>query len=289
LIIKRIDGISIDDIVQEVQFEMEPPYNDRHRIEHITSDEILSLIYGKPGTEVSITFSDGLGEVHEKRIRRESRDGKTKSMIGFPATFGDFEARFLENDIGYLRFNWFHPALTQKLPDAIDSMEDSSGLIIDLRGNPGGMREVAITTAESLVDHPIKCSRLIKRNGFSDIVLEPEGRGYSGPVVVMIDVMSKSSSEFFAACMQSIDRAVIIGERSPGSVGPAKMIILPNMATFLYPDVQERTLDGTVLEDHGVIPDIEVTLDREMLLKGVDSQLEVAIENIKMEMRGNVK
>jgi C-terminal processing protease CtpA/Prc len=67
------------------------------------------------------------------------------------------------------------------------------------------------------------------------------------------------------------------------------MIILPNMATFLYPDVQERTLDGTVLEDHGVIPDIEVTLDREMLLKGVDSQLEVAIETIKTEMRGNVR
>jgi len=203
-------------------------------------------------------------------------------MMGLPATFVDFEARRLDNGIGYMHFNWFHPALARKLSDAIDSMDDAPGLIIDLRGNPGGMREVAITLAGNLVEQPIKCSRLVKRNGFSDIVLEPKGSGYSGPVVVLIDVMSKSSSEFFAACMQSIDRAVIVGERSPGSVGPAEMRILPNMATFLFPEVQERTLDGTVLEGHGVVPDIEVMLDRTMLLNGVDSQLEAAIETIKI-------
>lgn len=285
LIIKRLDGVTIDDIAREAQFYMEPPYNDRHRTEHITSDEILSLIYGLPGVEVAIAYSDERGEVHEVHITRESRSGKTTIAMGLPDTFIDFEARRLDNGIGYMRFNWFHPALAQKIPDAINSMEGAPGLIIDLRGNPGGMREVAITAAEHLVEQRTRCSTLTRRAGFSEIVLEPTEGGYSGPVVVIIDVMSKSSSEFFAACTQAIERAVIVGERSPGSVGPAEMMLLPNGATFLFPTAQERTLDGTLLEGQGVVPDIEVDLDRTLLLKGVDSQLEAAIQTIEQEKK----
>ena len=98
--------------------------------------------------------------------------------------------------------------------------------------------------------------------------------------------MSKSSSEFFAACTQAIGRAVIVGERSPGSVGPAEVIPLPNGATFIFPTAQEVTLDGTILEDHGVVPDIEVVLDRTLLSQGIDSQLEGAIGCIERQIDG---
>ena len=74
---------------------------------------------------------------------------------------------------------------------------------------------------------------------------------------------------------------MIVGERSPGSVGPAKLMVLPNGATFIYPEAQETTLNGTMLEDHGVVPDIEVALDRTLLLQGIDSQLEAAIGYIE--------
>jgi C-terminal processing protease CtpA/Prc len=104
-------------------------------------------------------------------------------------------------------------------------------------------------------------------------------------VVVLIDVMTKSSSEFFAACTQAIGRAAVIGERSPGSVGPANTMPLPNGATFMYLYAQEASLDGTVLEDHGVIPDIEVALDRTLLSKGIDSQLQAAIDHIEQELQ----
>jgi C-terminal processing protease CtpA/Prc len=101
---------------------------------------------------------------------------------------------------------------------------------------------------------------------------------------VLIDVMSKSSSEFFAACTQAIGRSVVIGDRSPGSVGPAEIMPLPNGATFIYPVAQESTLDGTILEDHGVIPDIPVALDRALLSQGIDSQLEAATAYILQQL-----
>jgi C-terminal processing protease CtpA/Prc len=97
--------------------------------------------------------------------------------------------------------------------------------------------------------------------------------------------MTKSSSEFFAACTQAVGRSVVIGERSPGSVGPAKLLPLPNGAIFIYPEAQETTLDGTILEDHGVVPDIEVALDRALLSQGIDSQLEAAIRFLEQEQR----
>jgi C-terminal processing protease CtpA/Prc len=146
------------------------------------------------------------------------------------------------------------------------------------------MRDAAIAGAAQLVSERSHCSTLRRRDGNRDIVLDPAYDSYQGPVVVLIDVMSKSSSEFFAACTQAIDRSVVIGERSPGSVGPAEIMPLPNGATCIYPVAQETALDGTILEDHGVIPDIQVALDRALLSQGIDSQLEAAISHIQQQL-----
>jgi C-terminal processing protease CtpA/Prc len=58
---------------------------------------------------------------------------------------------------------------------------------------------------------------------------------------------------------------------------------LPNGATFMYPIEQTRTADGTILEGRGVIPDIQIELDRDLLLQGIDSQLEAAIDYIEAQ------
>jgi len=283
-VIQRIDGITVEQIAQEAELNMAPPDNGRSRIEAITSD-ILGHIYGRPDTDVTIVYLDEQGQQFEKGIERKSRSGKSATLPGFPSNYLEFESKRLDGSIGYIHFNWFHADFVRKLPRTIASMHDAPGLIIDLRGNPGGMRDAAIAGAEQLVGGRSKCSTLHRRDGDHDIVLEPVFNNYEGPVVVLIDVMSKSSSEFFAACTQSIGRAVVMGERSPGSVGPADTMALPNGATFIYPTDQESTLDGTILEDHGVIPDIEVALDRALLSQGIDSQIEAAIYYIEQEIQ----
>jgi carboxyl-terminal processing protease len=283
-VIQSIDGSTIEQIAREAELSMEPPDNGRHRIEAITSDT-LGRIYGPPDTDVTIVYLDEQGKQLQKDIERRSRPEKTATTPGFPPNYFEFESKRLDDGIGYIHFNWFHASLAQKLPRTIASMHDAPGLIIDLRGNPGGMRDAAIAGAEQLVGERTKCSTLRTRDGNRDIVLSPTYNSYEGPVVVLIDVMTKSSSEFFAACTQAIGRSVVIGERSPGSVGPAKLLPLPNGATFIYPEAQETTLEGTILEDHGVVPDIEVALDRALLSQGIDSQLEAAITFLEQEQQ----
>jgi carboxyl-terminal processing protease len=286
LVIQGIDGRTVEEIARAAESGMEPPDNERHRVEAITSD-VLARIYGPPGKDVRIAYVDEEGTRGEVRLERRSRPERTEATPGVPASFFEFEARRLEGGIGYVRFNWFDTDLAGNLSRTLEAMHDAPGLILDLRGNPGGMRDAAVAAAGMLVADRQTCSTLSTRDGRRDIVLVPTYDPYQGPVVVLIDVMSKSSSEFFAACTQAIGRSTVVGDRSPGSVGPAEMMPLPNGATFLFPTAREATLDGTILEDHGVIPDVPVALDRTLLAQGIDSQLEAAIGYIQGALRAS--
>ncbi|MFN2168763.1 MAG: S41 family peptidase [Anaerolineae bacterium] len=286
LVIQRIDGRPVEEIADEAETGMEPPANERHCREAITSG-MLAHLYGPANSKVSIVYLDEQGRQHETVLTRSRRPGGIATSPGFPSNYLEFESRRLEDGVGYIHFNWFHETLAQRLPRTIASMRDAPGLIIDLRGNPGGMRDAARAGVEKLLSEPVQCSTLRRRGGTEEVVLDPAAGNYEGPVVVLIDVMSKSSSEFFAACTQAVGRSVVIGERSPGSVGPAELMGLPNGAGFIFPVAQEATVDGTVLEGHGVIPDVEVRLDRDLLAQGVDSQLQAAIDYLEQEFEAS--
>ena len=279
-VIQSIDGDNTEQIAREAELGMEPPDNERHRIEAMTSD-ILARIYGPPDTDATIVYLDERGELFQKSVERRSRSGKTATLPHFPPGFVEFESERLDDGIGYIGLNWFDAALARRFREAIESMHGAPGLIIDLRGNPGRMQDAVIAGAEQLETERTKCSALRWKDGNRDFVLDPTYNNYDGPVVALIDVLSKSSSEFFAACPQSIGRSVVIRERSPGSAGFAELMSLPNVTTLIYPTPQETTLDDMVLEDHGVIPDIEVALDRALLSQRIDSQLEAAIGHIE--------
>ena len=119
------------------------------------------------------------------------------------------------------------------------------------------------------------------RDKTQEAYLEPADSVYEGPVVVMVDHLSVSSAEEFSGGLKAIKRATIVGERTPGVVVTGNFEKLPNGATFVYPKAWTITADGTILEGHGVVPDIEMALDRNELLQGKDSQLEAAVRFIK--------
>jgi hypothetical protein len=145
----------------------------------------------------------------------------------------------------------------------------------------GGFFEVRKALAEQLNGERVLFWSYKGRDSIREVYLEPARDAYTGPLVVLIDVMSLSSAEEFSGAMQAIDRAAIVGERSAGICVIADWMQLSNGATFMYPVGQTRVADGTALEGRGVIPDIQVELDRDLLLHGIDSQLEAAIDYVE--------
>jgi len=279
-IIHAIDSIPIAQIEKEVKRDM-PPYNDRGRIAQITKG-IMGRIYGDPETEVFIAYTDEGGKKREKKITRAKRRGTAVGPKGMFFFAVEFEARRMDDEVGYIRLNTLQPQLATQISNAIKSIGNVSGIIIDLRGNSGG--EIERMLDLFLIE---KTFLYLKRTRDSEtkIFSDPPNDVYQGPLVVLIDELSGSASELFAACLQALKRAVVVGERSPGSVTESDTMIFPNGAVFMYPVAQISTPDGEVLEGYGVVPDIEVGLDHEMLLKGIDSQLDSAVRYIEKEMQ----
>src|SRR5262249_36246142 len=123
------------------------------------------------------------------------------------------------------------------------------------------------------------------RAGFQNFAVFPQSGAYLGPVVVIIDEMSASTSEIFAGGMQSLGRATVVGRRSAGAALPSILEKLPTGAVFQYAIGDFRTPKGALIEGRGDTPDIEVNLSREALLSGKDPQLEAAIKAINRSKR----
>jgi len=283
-IVESIDGVAADDIIGEAEAEQLDHFNERKKLGNV-ADDVLGRFFGDAGTQVAITYLDEADMIHEATLERHQRTGETIISDLMPPFYMEFEAKRIGNDIGYVNFNAFAPPVDSLFDEAIDAMMDVRGLIIDIRGNPGGMHEIGESIVSRLLQEKTLFSVFRSREGTEEVVVEPRGATYAGPVVVMIDVMNGSASERFSGCIQSIGRAVVIGERSPGSVGPSDLKELPNGASFMYLVAQSLTPDGTVLEGHGVIPDITVKLDRNALLTGTDTQLARAVGFIRDEGR----
>ena len=158
-------------------------------------------------------------------------------------------------------------------------------LILDLRGNPGGL----ITTLERMVgnvfDHDIKISDRIGRKEMKPQLAKSVGnRAFAGELIVLTDSNSASAAELFARVVQLENRGKVIGDRSSGSVMEARGYVDSQGADtkffyiFSVTDADLRMKDGKSLEHNGVIPD-EIVLPTPMDLKeGRDPVLARAVE-----------
>jgi len=283
-IIQSIEASSVDQIIADAQEHLAPPYNEQGRINIITRN-LLSLIYGDPGTCVKLAYLDEMDELHGGCIERIQRP-RAVSMVGIPLPpFQlEFESKRLESGVGYIRFNTFHPDLLPDLVAAVAALQDAPGIIIDLRGNPGGDPDTAERMAAQFLDGQVSFGSFKIRPGTMPRLVTG-ANVYTGPVVILIDVLSFSASEWFSSGMQAVGRAVIIGERSPGGGSGMNVKFLSNGAILGYPTLLMLAPDGTVLEGYGVIPEFSVTLDRSQLLDGIDAQLGAAIETIVEPVR----
>jgi carboxyl-terminal processing protease len=257
-----------------------PPLHERNERKRLTS-KIQEQLYGRPGTAVSVVFRDAQGASHEAVGKMRPREGKVSLPGGqMPPFYLRFDSRRL-GDLGGIAFDAFLPPADERFAEALLAFRDARGLIVDLRGNHGGVFPVRKRIVDRLVPERRLFWSYKGRDGIHDVFTEPRPGSYAGPVVVLVDVMSASSAEEVAGGLQSIGRATVIGQRTAGVCLVMELMTLPNGALFIFPVQQTRTSDGTVLENRGVIPDIEVKLDRAGLLRGVDSQMEAAVRFLR--------
>jgi carboxyl-terminal processing protease len=276
-VVEKIDGIPINQIVERASRRAESQGITRIR----QTRAILARLNGDPGTAVAITYSGKPGPAATEKINREKLTGEMSPRMGnFPPQYVEFDSRRLPQDIGYIRFNIFVVSIMDRLRSAIRSDRDAAGVIIDLRGNPGGVGQMSCGLAGMLESAEASMGTMKMRAGFQNFAVFPQSGAYLGPVVVLIDELSASTSEIFAGGMQELGRATVVGKRSAGAALPSIFEKLPTGAVFQYAIGDFKTPKGTLIEGRGVTPDIDVSLSREALLSGSDTQLEAAIKAI---------
>jgi carboxyl-terminal processing protease len=173
---------------------------------------------------------------------------------------------------------------------AVDSMRSCDGIVLDLRGNPGGMGAMSMGVAGHFLREPASLGSMLGRDNALEFRAEPRKvsaagkrvRPYSSkPLAILVDGRSASTSEVFAGGLQDLGRARVFGEVSAGMALPAQAKELPNGDVLLHAVADFVTPKGTRLEGHGVVPDEAVAPTRDALLRGDDAVLAAASKWIR--------
>ncbi len=276
-VIRSVDGYTLEDIAASNL--QTPPDNERNRRAGPVQG-MRALLFGETGKQVVVEYLDENNQLQRATLQFAKRDASGCAQIdpSLPPSCAEFEVKRLADGTGYLRFSGFLPMVLERTLQAIDDLTDAPALIIDLRGNPGGVFPVRKAIASKLVGEPKLFMRYQHRDGLEEAYLDSMPNPYKGKVVILVDELSASSSEEFAGSLQALGRATIVGSQTPGRCLTANIVSLPKGGVLIYPFGQSQTPNGRVLENNGVIPDIQVALDRKQLLQGIDAQLNVALQ-----------
>jgi carboxyl-terminal processing protease len=219
-------------------------------------NEAVNHLRGMPGTKVTVW------------IHREGNDGwpglrpfeLTREVIHVASV----DHKLLDGNIGYVRLKQFQANTTSDLQAALVDMKrtgELKGLVLDLRGNPGGLLDQAAKVVDTFVSEgPIVATVGNPSEGREEKVAHAEGTEPNYPLVVLVSGTSASASEIVTGALKNHERAVIIGETTFGK-GSVQLVFtdLPDKAALKLTIAQYLTEPGDVsIQGVGVTPDIEL-------------------------------
>jgi carboxyl-terminal processing protease len=249
---------------------------------------IRGRLEGAAGSTVAVDFRDEEGAIAGRTLVRRARPGEAVRFGNLPTFMAELSYERLTitgGCIGVIRFKIWMVPLVARFDRAMDDVRNCDGIVIDLRGNPGGIAGMVMGISGHFLNERIALGTMHSRGTSLNFVANPrrvDSGGnpvipYAGPVAILVDGLSVSTSEFFAGGMQAIGRARIFGERTAGQALPATLLRLPSGDVLMYVVADFTAPDGSRIEGRGVIPDAAIPLDRRALLAGRDPAYEAAV------------
>ena len=277
----RIGELDVVSRLDKLTLELEDDLSKPLRLAYA----VIPRLMGRVGGTVTVTFLDGDDQTVELDIPLAEQRGRTSKLGNLGEIRVWIEVKRIDGNIGYIAFNGFFnpPYLMKSFNDGMRSFLDADGVIIDLRGNGGGLGAMAMGMAGWLVEEDRHLGTLRTRDNELKLIVQARPTTYAGPVVVLVDGLSGSASEFFAGGLQEMGRACIVGSRTKGEALPGQFTTLPNGDVLLYATADFVSAGGKTLEGVGVIPDVEVHPTRQALLQGRDLVLEAAVAWIRRQ------
>lgn len=216
-------------------------------IDGMNVSDVASLVRGPENSIVELTLQRNGKKINKKIKRREIKIRSVKSSI-------------LDNHIGYIQIISFMSGTTpNEFIEALNNTKNTDSLIIDLRGNTGGLLDNAVFIANRFIDNGTLVD-IIYRNGYKKSIKanNRDELSIDKPVVVLVDASSASASEILSGALRDYNRATLVGTKTFGKGLVQKVVPLPNSTGLNVTIARYLTPNGTDINKLGIKPDVEV-------------------------------
>ncbi len=237
----------------------------------MTVDDVVTLVRGQVGTIVRLTLRrEGQTEPIVVEIERQE--------IPSPSV----EWRMLEgtDGIGYVRLLLFSSRTVKELTEAIQELEAQglSGLVVDLRGNGGGLLDAAIDVSSKFLADGVVVYE-VNKDGQEKAYNVTGGPTFGEtPLVLLVDGGTASASEIVAGALQDRDRAVLVGQKTYGKASVQQVFDLSDGSSVHITSAKWLTPERRQIDGEGLAPDYEIVISDEDREQGLDPQLDRAIQ-----------
>jgi carboxyl-terminal processing protease len=241
------------------------------------SELATAKIKGKPGTEVTLTVDPAAG-------KGERQLTLTRRQLRVPAVEGSL-MRVNGIPIAYVRLLGFSSGAHAELRQEIERLDDrgAEGLVLDLRGNGGGLLTEAVLTSSIFVEDGVIATTNARTQG--DETFDAVGDALpERPIVVLINHDTASASEILTAALSQAGLAEVVGQRSYGKGTFQEVIPLENGGALDLTIGEYLTRDGTSINGTGIEPDVKA---RDLLKTKPDEGRQAALETLAAKISGD--
>ena len=230
--------------------------------------DVASLVRGPENSVVEITVLREGKKLNKKIKRKEIKIKNVKSSV-------------LDNHIGYIQIISFMGETTpNEFMEALENTKDTDSIIIDLRGNTGGLLDNAVFIANMFIKKG-EIVEIIYRNGNKKVINAIPNKGtIDKPIAVLVNAASASASEILSGALKDAHKATLIGKKTFGKGLVQKVVPLPNRTGINVTIARYLTPNGTDINKLGIKPDIEIGNEFDFYINNSknDVQLEKAKE-----------